>query len=102
MVPEMTQMGFYFAILNSFCPLKKLFVVQFLKVIIHLHLLQNIGYVPHVLQHILVAYLIPNSLYLTLPHSYMAPPSPLGTTGLFIISEHLLLLLLLLFSVIFH
>ena len=39
-------------------------------------------------------YLIPNSLYLTLPHSYTAPPSPLGTTGLFFISERLLLLFL--------
>ena len=55
--------------------------------------MQNIGYIPHVVQHILVAYLISNSLYLTLPHSYTAPPSPLGTTSLFFISEHLLLLL---------
>ena len=35
---------------------KKIFI-QFLKVILHLQLLQNTGYIPHVEQYILVAYL---------------------------------------------
>ena len=40
---------------------------------LHLQLQQNIGYIPHVAQYILLAYLIPNSLYLLLPHCYIAP-----------------------------
>ena len=46
-----------------------LLLIQFLKVTLHLQLLQNTGYIPCVVQHILVAYFIPNSLYLPhLPH----------------------------------
>ena len=60
---------------------------------LHLQLLQNIGSVPHIVQYILVAYLTPNSLYLPLPHSYIAlPPLPLVTTRLLSVSVILLLL----------
>ena len=50
----------------------KIFIFkQFLKVIFHLQLLQNIGYIPCVVQYILWAYLTTNSLYLPLPHPYI-------------------------------
>ena len=40
----------------------------------------NIGYIPCVVQYILVAYLTPNNLYLPFPHPYFAPlPFPLPT-----------------------
>ena len=53
---------------------------QFLKVILHLWLLWNIGYVPCVVQYILVAYFIHNSLYLLISYPYVTPlPSPLPT-----------------------
>ena len=52
--------------------------MQFLKVTLHLQSLQNIGYIPHAVQYILVAHLIPKSLYLLLPDSYIAPPPPTG------------------------
>ena len=45
---------------------KILFFKQFLKVTLHLQLLQDIGYIPRVVKYILVAYLIPDSLYLPL------------------------------------
>ena len=51
-----------------------LFFIQFLKFTLHLQLLQNIGYIPRVVQYILVACLMPNSLYLPIPHPYIAPP----------------------------
>ena len=51
------------------------FLIQFLKVTLHLQLLQNIGYVPCVVQYIFVACLTPNSLYLPLLHSYILPPT---------------------------
>ena len=51
--------------------------IQLENVILHLRLLQNIGYIPRVVQYILVAYLRPNSLYLLIPHPYTGcPPSP--------------------------
>lgn len=43
-------------------------LIQFLKVTLHLQLLQNIGYIAHVVQYILT----PNILYLPLPHPYIA------------------------------
>ena len=39
-----------------------------LKVILHLQLLQNIGYIPYVVQYNHIAYLTLNSLYLPLPY----------------------------------
>ena len=47
--------------------LKKI-LIQFLKVTLQLQLLQNIGYIAHVVQYILT----PNILYLPLPHPYIA------------------------------
>lgn len=47
---------------------------QFLQVTLHLQLLQNIGYLPHVAQYILVSYFIPNSLYPLLLYPFVAPP----------------------------
>ena len=47
-----------------------------LKVTLQLQLLQNTGYIPCVVQYILVAYLTPNSLYLPLPHPDIVPPFP--------------------------
>ena len=46
-----------------------------LKVILHLQLLQNIGYIPCVIQYRLVAYFIHNSLYFLLP-TLIHPLSP--------------------------
>ena len=57
-----------------------------------MQLLQNIGYIPCVVQYILVAYLTPNSLYLPLTHPYIVVPPPLVATSLFSISVSLLLL----------
>ena len=71
-------------------PLFKNIFIQFLKVTFHLQLSQNIGYIPHVVQYILVAYLTPNGLYLLLPYPYIAPPpslSPLVITSLFYVCE---------------
>ena len=48
--------------------------MQYLKSTPHLQLLQNIGYIPCVVQYILVTYLTSNSLYLSLPHHSIAPP----------------------------
>ena len=51
---------------------------QFLKVILHLKLLQNFGYIPYVVQYTLVVYFIPNSLFLLIPFPLTAPsPFPL-------------------------
>ena len=60
------------------------FLIQFLKVIQHLQLLQNIGYVLRVVQYIPVVCLTPNNLYLPLPDPYILPlpSSPLVTTVL--------------------
>lgn len=41
--------------------------VQFLKLILHLQLLQNIRCIPRVVQYSSVVYLTPNGLYLPLP-----------------------------------
>ena len=68
-------------------PLFKNIFIQFLKVTFHLQLSQNIGYIPHVVQYILVAYLTPNSSYLPLPSPYCPPL--LVTTSLFSISVSL-------------
>ena len=48
--------------------------IQFSKVTLHLQLLQNIVYIPCVVQYILVAYFTPNSFYLSLLHPNIAPP----------------------------
>ena len=69
--------------------LLKIFI-QFLKLILHLQLLKNTGYIPHVVQYSSVVDLTPNSLYLPLPHPYTAAP-PLVTTSLFSVSVSLLL-----------
>lgn len=38
------------------------------------------GYIPHIVQYTIVAYFIPNNLYLLIPYIYIAPPpSPLPT-----------------------
>ena len=66
-----------FAIFKKFC-----MFIQFLKVTLHLQLLQNIGYIPCVVQCILVTYFIPNILYLLIPYPSIAPPRfplPTGT-----------------------
>ena len=47
--------------------------VLFLKVTFPLHLKQNIGYSPRVVQYIFVAYLTPSCLYLPVPHPRVAP-----------------------------
>ena len=55
--------------------------IQFLKGMFHLQLLQNIGYILHVVQYILVAYFIHNSLYLLISYPNFAPsvfPLPTG------------------------
>ena len=53
------------------------------SIILHLWLLQNIGYIPHVVQYILEVSFILNNLYLLIPHPYSAPPhSPLPTSTL--------------------
>ena len=71
---------------------KKFIFYIILKVTLHLQLLQNIGYMPRVVQYILVAYLTtPNSLYLPLPHPYVAPLPLLAITSLFSVSVSLLL-----------
>ena len=53
-----------------------LFFIQFIKVALHLQLLQNVDYIPSVVQYIFLAYLTPSSLYLPLTHPYMACPPP--------------------------
>lgn len=46
--------------------------IQVLKAALYLHLSQYIDYIPHVVQYIHVAYLMPNSLYLPLSQPYVA------------------------------
>ena len=66
------------------------FLTQFFKIMFHLQLLQNIGNISYVVQSILVACLIPNSLYpLTSPLLYCHSPA-LVTTTLLSISVSLL------------
>ena len=48
------------------------------------------GYIPHVVQYILIACFVPNSLYLLIPYLYIAPPHPLVTTSSFFMSVSLL------------
>ena len=48
---------------------------QFLKIILHLQLLWNIGYIPCVVQYILVAYFVHDSLYFLIPCPCIAPPT---------------------------
>ena len=50
------------------------FFNTFFKGYINLQLLQNINYIPRIVQCILVAYLTPSSLYLPLPQPYIASP----------------------------
>ena len=52
----------------------KIFFIQFLKVTVHLQLLQNTGYIPCVVQYIFVAYFMPNSLHLWLPYLDLGSP----------------------------
>ena len=59
-------MLFFFHETNIFFPLKP-FLIQFFKVIVHLQLLQNVGYIPHVVQYFLVAYFIPLCIYWSVP-----------------------------------
>ena len=47
-----------------------------LKVIFHLQLLWNIGYIPCVVQYVIVACFVPNSLFLLIPSPYIAPSPP--------------------------
>ena len=70
-----------------------LFFIQFLKFTFHLPFITKYGlYFPCCTIHPW-AYLTPNSLYLALPHAYIAPPpSTLATTSLFSMSVSLLLL----------
>ena len=49
------------------------FYTQFLKVTLHFQLLKNIGSISDFVKYILIAYLIPNSLYLPLPNLCVAP-----------------------------
>ena len=56
------------------------FFIQFLEVTLHSQLLQNIGYIPCVVQYIPVAYLTPSGLYLLLPYPYIVP-RPLPTVN---------------------
>ena len=83
-----------FILFFKFKKIKKL-LIQFLKVTLHLQLLQNIGYIPHVVQYMLVAYLTPDSLYLPLHQLCIATPSPLVTTDFFSIPVSLLIFILL-------
>ena len=64
--------------------------MQFLKVTLHLKLLQNIGYIPYTLQYIFVAYLTHNHLYLT-PSLLYCSHSTLVTTNLSSMSVNLLM-----------
>ena len=58
-------------------------IIQFLRVAFHFQLLQNIDYIPHAEQYILVAYFTPDICISP------CPLSPLVTTGLFPISVFL-------------
>ena len=58
-------MQFFFHETNFFSI--KTFFIQFFKVIVHLQLLQNVGYIPHVVQYFLVAYFIPLCIYWSVP-----------------------------------
>lgn len=71
-----------------FLPLLLIFC-KILKVLVHLQLLKDVGYIPHDVQNILVAYLRRSSLYLPLHYSFIASLLlfPLVRTGLFSISE---------------
>ena len=51
----------------------KKILIQLLKVPLHLQLLENVDYISHVAQYILVTWLTPNSLYPTL---ILLLPSP--------------------------
>ena len=70
---------------------KSLNFIQFLKVTFHLQLLQNIGYIPHVVQYIPEPMLYLIVCPLSPPHIIPAP-SPLVTTSLFSVSVSLLFL----------
>lgn len=68
------------------------FNTKFKKVILHLQLLQNAGYIPHIVQHILVTCHTPNSLYL-LPTPILPLPTPL-ITSLFSVSVSLFVIVI--------
>ena len=77
---------------------------QFLKIVLHLQLLQNNGYIPYAVQYILLAYFIHSTLYLLILYLYLAP-SPLSLlTGnhQFSISLSLFLFLLYLLILVFR
>ena len=63
----------------SFCSLFIIFTKFYviLKVTFHLQFLQNIGYIAHVIQYMIIAYLIHNCLHLLTLHPCVAPASPL-------------------------
>ena len=68
--------------------------MQFLKVTFHLQLLQNIGYIPHVIHYILEPVLHPTVCTAHALTPVAPPPSPLVTSSLFFIFVSLLLFLL--------
>ena len=67
--------------------------MQFKMVTFDLQLLQNIGFIPHVEQHILEPLLFPVVVLPTLPRLYRSPHPPLVTARLLSIPVSLLLLL---------
>jgi len=44
-----------------------MFLIQFWKATFLLHLLQNVNYIPCIIQYTLVAYFFPNSLHVLIP-----------------------------------
>ena len=60
-------------------------IIQFLKVILYLQLLQIIGCIPHVAQYLLVSFLAQDSLYL--PVHYLCVHPSLVTTSILSICE---------------
>ena len=68
--------------------------IKFLKVTFHLQLVENIGYIPHVVQRILESALHPTVCASHLP-PLCSPSTPLANTSLSIICESASLVLLL-------
>lgn len=72
-----TVLGTYL-MFSNICGMKEWIFNTIFKVKLHLQLLQNISYIPYVMQYILVAYCVLNSLYFPLTHLYSAPPPTTG------------------------
>ena len=66
---------------SIFFKMKKIYTI--LKVTFHLQLLQNTGYIPCVVQYILVTYLFYTQQFVPQSPSLMLPLSPLVTTSLY-------------------